>query len=90
MGRFIEVEDQDLDTIISLIRAAGADLTAKSDEIHFDEELEEPLYHVARTLLLYPRLGLRTTTPKMAMIQVFDILSRWVEDPSLMPTEVQR
>jgi hypothetical protein len=70
------IHEELIPQIISSIRYAGGRLSDRSDAIYMDDELEELLPDLVSTILQYPN-------PHQTMIQVFDIVSRLVDDPDV-------
>lgn len=75
----------DLDLIISDIREAGARFSG-DDAVYHDEELEFLVPAISRVFTKYAGSSNMYITRKQAMIQIFDVITRFVEDPSLIPT----
>lgn len=69
-------------TILADIMEEGERLSGR-DDLFSDDEFEVLLPKVARRLLAYADAE---TNPEERVIQVFDILTRWVLDPTLIPT----
>lgn len=65
----------DLQGIVNIIRAAGAHLS-DDDTVFHDQELEEMIPELVTALFYYP-------DPRKAMIQVFDTITRLLEDPDI-------
>jgi DNA-binding PucR family transcriptional regulator len=74
----------DLNAIIQLLRDAG-ELMSDEDAVYHDEELEFLVPALARVFLKYAKTGTMFHTQPMAMIQIFDVITRFVEDPDLLP-----
>lgn len=79
-----ELSEAHYDAVITVIRNLGG-MTADDDAIYMHEDLELLVPTIARIFVqctdptFYPR------GPKQAMIQIFDCITRFVEDPSLLP-----
>lgn len=77
-------QDIELDLIISNIREAGARLS-EDDAVYHDQELELLVPALSRVFLKYATRGSMYVSRKQAMIQIFDVITRFVEDPDLLP-----
>lgn len=81
----MEIKSEDLETIISLIRNAGEALS-HDDAVYHDEELELLVPAISRVFLKYATSSHQHVTRNQAMIQIFDVITRFVEDPDTIPT----
>lgn len=79
-----EIYTDDLRGIIHLIQEAGQHLSDE-DAAYHDEDLELLVPAMARVFLKYAREGTMFHTQEMAMIQIFDVITRFVNDPDLLP-----
>jgi hypothetical protein len=80
----VTVWNDDIDGIIMLIRDAG-ELLSNEDAVYHDQDLELLVPAISRVFLKYAEQGAAFHTRKMAMIQIFDCITRFVEDPDLIP-----
>jgi len=70
-----EIAPELIPEIISSIRYAGGRLSDE-DAVHHDEDLEQIVPDLVTALLQYD-------DPNRVMIQIFDIITRLVEDPDI-------
>lgn len=73
----MDITPEDLVTIITLIRNAGGALS-DDDAVYHDQELELLVPALARVFIKYD-------DPNKAMIQIFDAITRFVDDPDSIP-----
>lgn len=76
--------DIDLDLIIDDIREVAARFV-DDDAVYHDEELEFLVPAISRVFIKYSEGSNMYITRRQAMIQIFDVITRFVEDPSLIP-----
>lgn len=77
-----ELSEAHYDAVITVIRNLGG-MTADDDAVYHDQELELLVPAISRVFLKYVSTDGRAH--KQAMIQIFDCITRFVEDPSLIP-----
>lgn len=75
---------QVLDDLIDQIQQAGQ-ILSEDDVVYHDQDLELLVPAISRVFLKYAEQGHMFIGRKQAMIQIFDTITRFVQDPDLLP-----